>query len=134
MLILLPSRQIRPPIYSLKQSKLRKRRVIRFAILYFVMFVVFLLLVIGPVIASKQLEVATILPAINVMNGPLLQPNGLNNNDTRGFEQTGPNGAGAVGGGGGGPAATGGLDTGGDSIDTGGDSIAPNAVRMFMRY
>lgn len=47
-----PSRQIRPPIYSSKQSKLRKKRVIRFSVLYFVMFVVFLALVVGPIVAS----------------------------------------------------------------------------------
>ncbi|KAI9889020.1 MAG: 1,3-beta-D-glucan synthase [Vezdaea aestivalis] len=71
-----PSRQIRPPIYSLKQSKLRKRRVIRFAILYFFMLVVFVLLIAGPLIASRFL---TNLPKIPL---ELAQPTGLNNNDT----------------------------------------------------
>jgi len=47
-----PSRQIRPPIYSSKQSKLRKKRVIRFTVVYFLMLVVFLALVVGPVVAS----------------------------------------------------------------------------------
>lgn len=47
-----PSRQIRPPIYSSKQSKLRRKRVIRFSVLYFFLFVVFLGLVIAPIIAS----------------------------------------------------------------------------------
>lgn len=70
------SRQIRPPIYSLKQSKLRKRRVIRFAMLYFTMFIIFLLMIIGPIVASKFM---TSLPSIP-MN--LLQPTGQNNNDT----------------------------------------------------
>ncbi|KAI9773416.1 MAG: 1,3-beta-D-glucan synthase [Geoglossum simile] len=73
-----PSRQIRPPIYSLKQSKLRKRRVIRFAILYFVMFAIFVALIAGPLVASKYL---TSLPSIPM---GLLQPTGLNNNDTGG--------------------------------------------------
>ncbi|KAJ5086860.1 hypothetical protein NUU61_008167 [Penicillium alfredii] len=49
-----PSRQIRPPIYSLKQSKLRKRRVIRFAILYFVMLVLFVVIIAAPVIVRHQ--------------------------------------------------------------------------------
>ncbi|TQS33590.1 hypothetical protein Golomagni_06060 [Golovinomyces magnicellulatus] len=49
-----PSRQIRPPIYSMKQSKLRRRRVIRFAIVYFVLLVVFVALVAGPVFAGKN--------------------------------------------------------------------------------
>jgi len=71
-----PSRQIRPPIYSLKQSKLRKRRVIRFAILYFVMFVIFLVLIVGPIIARKYI---TSLPTIPL---ELMQPTGQNNNDT----------------------------------------------------
>ncbi|KAI9822337.1 MAG: 1,3-beta-D-glucan synthase [Pycnora praestabilis] len=71
-----PSRQIRPPIYSLKQSKLRKRRVIRFAILYFVMLVIFLALIVGPIVAGKFL---TTLPSIPLN---LLQPTGQNNNDT----------------------------------------------------
>ncbi|KAJ5976166.1 1-3-beta-glucan synthase component FKS1 [Penicillium waksmanii] len=49
-----PSRQIRPPIYSLKQSKLRKRRVIRFAILYFVMLVIFIVLIAGPLVVKRM--------------------------------------------------------------------------------
>ncbi|EGD93455.1 glucan synthase [Trichophyton tonsurans CBS 112818] len=71
-----PSRQIRPPIYSLKQSKLRKRRVIRFAILYFVMFFLFAIVIAGPLI-MKTLKIS--LPDIPLQ---LLQPSGLNNNDT----------------------------------------------------
>ncbi|KAK9854006.1 Glycosyl transferase [Penicillium brevicompactum] len=45
-----PSRQIRPPIYSLKQSKLRKRRVVRFAILYFTILVIFVVIIAAPVV------------------------------------------------------------------------------------
>ena len=71
------SRQIRPPIYSLKQSKLRKRRVIRYAILYFILFVVFLALVVGPVVAVGPLSKLKFTPPMN-----LIQPSGLNNNDT----------------------------------------------------
>lgn len=44
------SRQIRPPIYSLKQSKLRKRRVVRFAILYFTILVIFVVIIAAPVV------------------------------------------------------------------------------------
>lgn len=47
------SRQIRPPIYSLKQSKLRRRRVIRYSILYFVMLILFVLLLAGPLIVRR---------------------------------------------------------------------------------
>ncbi|EFQ97363.1 1,3-beta-glucan synthase component GLS2 [Nannizzia gypsea CBS 118893] len=71
-----PSRQIRPPIYSLKQSKLRKRRVIRFAILYFTMFFLFAIVIAGPLI-MKTLKIS--LPEIPLK---LSQPSGLNNNDT----------------------------------------------------
>jgi 1,3-beta-glucan synthase len=71
-----PSRQIRPPIYSLKQTKLRKRRVIRYAILYFVLLVIFVALIAGPIVASKFISLKISIPM------DLLQPVGLNNNDT----------------------------------------------------
>ncbi|KAL8844541.1 MAG: hypothetical protein Q9205_000027 [Flavoplaca limonia] len=71
-----PSRQIRPPIYSIKQSKLRKRRVIRFATLYFIMLIIFVALLAGPLVVAR-LKIS--LPDIP-MN--LMQPTGLNNNDT----------------------------------------------------
>ncbi|KAH8727038.1 putative 1,3-beta-glucan synthase component FKS1 [Phaeosphaeriaceae sp. PMI808] len=72
-----PSRQIRPPIYSLKQTKLRKRRVIRYAILYFLLLVVFLALVVGPVVVGGKLKFA--LPKLPM---EILQPTGYNNNNT----------------------------------------------------
>ncbi|KAL8742726.1 MAG: hypothetical protein Q9190_004837 [Brigantiaea leucoxantha] len=95
-----PSRQIRPPIYSIKQSKLRKRRVIRFAILYFIMLIIFVALIAGPlVVAGLKMK----LPDIPMS---LLQPTGLNNNDTT-SEKTGRvlHGGTAVATGGGGTAA-----------------------------
>jgi 1,3-beta-glucan synthase len=70
------SRQIRPPIYSLKQSKLRKRRVIRYAILYFVMLVVFVGLIAAPLVV-RRLNIK--LPSIPMS---LLQPVNQDNNDT----------------------------------------------------
>lgn len=73
---MLCSRQIRPPIYSLKQSRLRKRRVIRFAILYFAMFILFLVLMIGPVIVRNFISFNLSIPL------ELMQPTGQNNNDT----------------------------------------------------
>ena len=72
------SRQIRPPIYSLKQTKLRKRRVVRYAILYFVLLFVFAALIAGPIVAGKFLKMSISIPM------DLLQPTGLNNNDTSG--------------------------------------------------
>merc|ERR1712230_317677 len=78
-----PSRQIRPPIYSLKQSKLRKRRVVRYAILYFSLFVLFLVLMIAPTVV-RQLGIT---PELDIMQ--LQQPNDWKNNDTLGSSQTG---------------------------------------------
>ena len=48
-----PSRQIRPPIYTAKQTKLRRRRVVRFSVLFFFQLVVFVGLVVAPVALSK---------------------------------------------------------------------------------
>lgn len=73
----LRSRQIRPPIYSLKQTKLRKRRVVRYAIMYFSLFLLFIILIVGPVIASKFVDTGSINLPMN-----LVQPNNWNNNDT----------------------------------------------------
>ncbi|KAK7542834.1 1,3-beta-glucan synthase component-domain-containing protein [Phyllosticta citribraziliensis] len=102
-----PSRQIRPPIYSLKQTKLRKRRVIRYSILYFLLLLIFVLLIAGPLVASKFIKS---LPTIPLQ---LIQPTGLNNNDTKGTSQTGT----AVESGGGGAATTGGsASTGGAKL------------------
>jgi len=80
-----PSKQIRPPIYSLKQSKLRKRRVVRYAILYFIMLIVFLLIIIGPLVASSHAgglinELNTLSKGLKGM--VLIQPNNDFNNDT----------------------------------------------------
>jgi len=93
-----PSRQIRPPIYSLKQSKLRKRRVIRYSILYFLILIIFVALIVGPIVAGKFLSSLPTIPM------DLLQPTGLNNNDTTG-KHTGT----AQAGGGKGAAATSGA-------------------------
>jgi len=77
MLTLSHSRQIRPPIYSLKQTKLRKRRVVRYAILYFSLFFLFIILIVGPIIASKFIDTSGLKLPMN-----LVQPNNWNNNDT----------------------------------------------------
>jgi len=76
-----PSRQIRPPIYSMKQSKLRRRRVWRFAILYFVILIVFLALLIGPIVAGKF--ITNLTKGLNIPMH-LLQPTNQSNNDTGG--------------------------------------------------
>ncbi|KAF1956695.1 beta-1,3-glucan synthase-like protein [Byssothecium circinans] len=76
-----PSRQIRPPIYSLKQTKLRRRRVVRYAILYFVLLVVFVALIAGPIIVGKMDFMKNMTKDFSIMD--LMQPAGLNNNDTK---------------------------------------------------
>ncbi|KAL1587323.1 1,3-beta-glucan synthase component FKS1 [Cladosporium halotolerans] len=78
-----PSRQIRPPIYSLKQTKLRKRRVVRYAILYFTLFVLFMVLLIAPAVIGN---LGLLQSTFESMQGDslmyLMQPNNWNNNDT----------------------------------------------------
>ncbi|KHO01134.1 beta-1,3-glucan synthase catalytic subunit [Metarhizium album ARSEF 1941] len=89
-----PSQQIRPPIYSMKQSKLRRRRVTRYAILYFVLLVVFVGLIIGPVVLKK----ANVLKPddfkkwykdLKISDMRLMQPNFLNNKNTHQSSETG---------------------------------------------
>ncbi|KAM0715843.1 hypothetical protein Q7P37_008357 [Cladosporium fusiforme] len=78
-----PSRQIRPPIYSLKQTKLRKRRVVRYSILYFTLFVLFMVLLIAPaVIGNLGLLQDTFEGFYGDTFMYLMQPNNWNNNDT----------------------------------------------------
>lgn len=89
ILTILHSRQIRPPIYSLKQSKLRRRRVIRFAILYFVLLVVFVGLIVGPVYAGKKIPASLTDQLKDIAGFKLLQPNQLDNDNTNGSSQTG---------------------------------------------
>lgn len=69
---------------------------IRYAILYFVMLIIFVALIVGPIVASKFL---TSMPSIPMQ---LLQPTGLNHNDTSDTQT----GTGAVGGAAGTAAAT----------------------------
>ncbi|KAI0382597.1 glycosyltransferase family 48 protein [Hypomontagnella monticulosa] len=83
-----PSRQIRPPIYSMKQSKLRRRRVIRYAVLYFVMLVVILALIIAPAVAGKQIG-PTLADSLKQIPIPLAQPAGQDINDTKNRTETG---------------------------------------------
>jgi len=123
-----PSRQIRPPIYSLKQTKLRKRRVIRYAILYFFLLVVFLLLLVGPVIVGSKVKFNS-LPTLPM---EILQPTGFNNNDTS-AKVTGTCIQGVC------PGYHGGDSGGGDS--TGGGNSGPaqtssssNKFRRYMAY
>lgn len=82
----LTSRQIRPPIYSMKQSKLRKRRVWRYAVLYFVLLIITLVLIVGPGVAGSKILSPSLESSIPQK---LFQPIGQNNNDTRNRNETG---------------------------------------------
>ncbi|CDR40823.1 CYFA0S05e04896g1_1 [Cyberlindnera fabianii] len=75
-----PSRQIRPPIYSLKQAKLRKRMVRKYLSLYLLILAVFIACIVGPAVASKKVELN-----FNQLTGifaNLIQPKNNGNNDT----------------------------------------------------
>lgn len=99
----------------MKQSRLRKRRVIRFATLYFFLLIVFILLFFGPLIVARlNLDLSSISLPLDLM-----QPTGQNNNDT--FSSiTGS----ALVNFGDGAAATGGSDDSDSGSGSGGDSAA----------
>lgn len=104
----------------MKQTKLRKRRVVRYAILYFVLLVVFLALIIGPIVAGKQIKLNVSLPM------ELLQPTGYSNNDTT-AEVTGKCVQGTC------PEYQGG-DANADTDSDSADATATEAARRFRRY
>ncbi len=72
----------------MKQTKLRRRRVIRYAILYFVLLVVVLALIVGPAVAGKFVPKSISEMSVLKNNG-LVQPTGQNNDDTLGHKATG---------------------------------------------
>ncbi|ODV58132.1 glycosyltransferase family 48 protein [Ascoidea rubescens DSM 1968] len=80
-----PSRQIRPPIYSLKQAKLRKRMVRKYSVLYFLVLILFVVAIAAPAVASSALDSTyqSITDTLKdgFMDG-LLQPRNVSNNDT----------------------------------------------------
>ncbi|ODV72972.1 1,3-beta glucan synthase [Cyberlindnera jadinii NRRL Y-1542] len=76
-----PSRQIRPPIYSLKQAKLRKRMIKKYLSLYLLILIIFVACIAGPAAASSHVSKdlgSTLTGAFS----NLVQPRGLSNNDT----------------------------------------------------
>lgn len=77
-----PSRQIRPPIFSMKQNKLRKRMVRKYATLYFGILLLFLILVIAPAVAGKQVDVESLTSSLPSFAEGLIQPTDQDNNDT----------------------------------------------------
>lgn len=70
----------------MKQSKLRRKRVFRYAILYFIMLVVFVGLIVGPIFAGKKIPQSVVR---QLKSTDLMQPVNLDNNDTEGHTQTG---------------------------------------------
>lgn len=77
----------------MKQSKLRRKRVFRYAVLYFVMFVVFVALIAGPVVVGNLDVLNPEQQFGNLVSGmKLVQPNGLDHDDTRNETETGPKG------------------------------------------
>lgn len=73
----------------MKQSKLRKRRVIRWTIIYFVIFDVFLALIVAPAIAGKYIPSSVTSMFEDIAGFRLLQPSGQDLNNTNGTQQTG---------------------------------------------
>lgn len=79
-----PSRQIRPPIYSLKQTRLRKRMVKKYSSLYFLILIIFAACIVGPAVAASHVNLDQIdnnLPSSGIFVG-ILQPRNQDNNDT----------------------------------------------------
>jgi 1,3-beta-glucan synthase len=109
----------------LKQTKLRKRRVVRYAILYFVLLVVFLALIVGPIIVGEKFT----LPTLPTLPMDILQPTGYNNNDTA-ATATGTCLQGKC------PEydGEGGLGAGGGAAADGGAAATTDASSRFRRY
>lgn len=81
-----PSRQIRPPIYSLKQTRLRKRMVKKYCSLYFLVLAIFAACIIGPAVAASKVDTADLGSKVDSAGSDifagLIQPRRQQNNDT----------------------------------------------------
>jgi 1,3-beta-glucan synthase len=77
-----PSRLIRPPIYSLKQARLRKRMVRKYCTLYFAILVLFIVIIAAPAIASSHVNLASVTSNLPSFANGLFQPRDYSNNDT----------------------------------------------------
>lgn len=76
-----PSRQIRPPIYSLKQSRLRKRMVRKYLALYLLVLIIFAACIVGPAVAASHVP-SNIGSSLTGVFANLVQPRHQWNNDT----------------------------------------------------
>ena len=70
-----PSRQIRPPIFSMKQNRLRKRIVRRYATMFFALLILFVALIAGPAVAGNKADLSSIT---FLTDQGLLQPKDIN--------------------------------------------------------
>ncbi|CAN3369298.1 1,3-beta-glucan synthase component Gsc2p [Diutina catenulata] len=81
-----PSQLIRPPIYSLKQARLRKRMVRKYCTLYFAVLVLFIVIIVAPAVASSHIDnIGDKLENIDdggIGLSGLFQPRNTSNNDT----------------------------------------------------
>ncbi|OWB84868.1 hypothetical protein B5S33_g3524 [[Candida] boidinii] len=79
-----PNRQIRPPIYSLKQARLRKRMIRKYASLYCAVLLGFVVMIAAPaaVGSMKNVDIASVLPDLPDIATGLFQPRHQDNNDT----------------------------------------------------
>lgn len=79
-----PSRQIRPPIYSLKQAKLRRRVVRKYSYLYFLVLLFFVAMLSGPPIVNKLIKIVDRQLANQdlLQKFRILQPFNSQNDDT----------------------------------------------------
>jgi len=91
--------------------------VVRYAILYFVLLVVFLAVIVGPIVAGKYLDFNVKIPM------DILQPSGYSNNDTK-VTPTGRCIQGTC------PEYQGGTT----EDDVSADATATEAARRFRRY
>lgn len=69
----------------MKQSKLRRKRVLRYAVFYFIMLILFVGLLVGPVVAGKFIP-SSIMDSVPM---DLYQPTQFSNDDTHGSSLTG---------------------------------------------
>jgi 1,3-beta-glucan synthase len=78
-----PNRQIRPPIYSLKQARLRKRMIKKYSVLFYTIMVIFIALIAAPAVVGslKGVDIHATAEFPSFADG-LFQPRHQDNNDT----------------------------------------------------
>lgn len=74
----------------MKQTKLRRKRVFRYAVLYFVLLIIFVALIVAPTVAGPMMQDGAWPKALE--DYKLVQPTGQDNNDTTTEPTGGPAG------------------------------------------